>query len=323
MELSQKFQRKKFSELSDEEILALAISAEEDDARIYRSYAAKFREKYPHSARQFEEMAKEEDEHRKALIALFKKRFGDEIPLMRREYVNGFPTANASWFKIDVKPSTARANAKKMETIAERFYLEAAKRTKDSDTRKLLGDLAAAEATHVHKSNDIFEPDDASKSEDEEAERQFILTYIQPGLAGLIDGSVSTLAPIFASAFATQNSHQTLLIGLSASVGAGISMGFTEAISDDGVISGRGSPIARGVITGLMTTIGGLGHALPYMIEDIRLATAVAVIVVFIELFAITFIQNRYMKTPWLRAVLQVMIGGILVLAAGVLIGSA
>lgn len=314
---------KSLSELSDQEILSLAISAEEDDGRIYRSYAEKFRDKYPETSAQFEAMALEEDEHRQMLIELFKKRFGDHIPLMRREYVRGFPAPNANWLNIDVSPEAARENARKMEITAERYYLEAAKRTSDADTRKLLGSLAAAEAGHVKTSQQIFEPNEATLSEDEDAQREFILTYVQPGLAGLIDGSVSTLAPIFAAAFATNSSHETLLIGLSASVGAGISMGFTEAISDDGVLSGRGSPVVRGIVTGIMTTLGGLGHALPYLISDIRIATAVAVLVVFVELFVITFVQNRYMGTPWLRATVQIVIGGALVLAAGVLIGSA
>ncbi len=317
--------KRNFDDLSDEEILALAISAEEDDGRIYRSYARKFREDYPESAKQFDEMAAEEDEHRQALIALFQKRFGDahDIPLMRREYVKGFPSANTNWLNFEVDIQSARDNAKKMEKVAERFYLEAAKKTSDPETRKLLGDLAAAEAGHVDRSSEIFEASESTLAEDEKANREFILTYIQPGLAGLIDGSVSTLAPIFAAAFATQSSHETLLIGLSASVGAGISMGFTEAISDDGKISGRGSPVIRGVVTGVMTTLGGLGHALPYLINDVQIATIVAVLVVFVELFVITYVQNRWMQTPWLKAVLQVVIGGALVLAAGVLIGSA
>jgi len=149
-----------------------------------------------------------------------------------------------------------------------------------------------------------------------------VLTYVQPGVAGLMDGSVSTLAPIFATAFATQDTWTTFLVGLAASVGAGISMGFTEAASDDGQISGRGSPIKRGLATGIMTTVGGLGHALPYLIPDFWTATITAMVVVVIELWAIAWIQNRYMDTPFWRATLQVVVGGALVFAAGALIGA-
>lgn len=315
--------KRHYSELGDDEILALAIAAEEEDAKIYRNYAHKFREKYPESASQFEAMAKEEGEHRRALLALFKKRFGDEVPHIRREYVNGFKMVSPNWLNTNLTLKAARENVKAMEQAAEKFYLDAAKKTTDTDTRALLGHLAAAESGHIKSAQAIIEDNPETQGEVDEAEREFILTYIQPGLAGLIDGSVSTLAPIFAAAYATQNSHQTLLIGLSASIGAGISMGFTEAISDDGVISGRGSPIIRGIVTGTMTAIGGLGHALPYLIPNVQTATAVAVFVVFIELFVITMVQNRFMKTPWLKAFLQVVIGGVLVLAAGILIGSA
>jgi VIT1/CCC1 family predicted Fe2+/Mn2+ transporter len=152
--------------------------------------------------------------------------------------------------------------------------------------------------------------------------RQFILTLVQPSLAGLMDGSVSTLAPIFATAFATQNTETTFLVGLAASVGAGLSMGFTEAAHDDGVISGRGSPFKRGLACGLMTAIGGLGHTLPYLIPSFWTATSVAIVVVFLELLAITFIQNRYMETPWGKAIFQVVLGGSLVFGTGVLIGA-
>ena len=150
-----------------------------------------------------------------------------------------------------------------------------------------------------------------------------MLTWVQPGLAGLMDGSVSTLAPIFAAAFATGDTWQTFLVGLAASVGAGISMGFTEAASDDGSISGRGSPAKRGVASGVMTAVGGLGHALPYLIPDFWTATIIAMAVVFVELWAIAWVQNRYMETPFWRAALQVVLGGALVFASGILIGSA
>ena len=164
--------------------------------------------------------------------------------------------------------------------------------------------------------------EDTLANEDDTARRQFILTWVQPGLAGLMDGSVSTLAPIFAVAFATQDTWTTFLVGIAASVGAGISMGFTEAASDDGALSGRGSPFKRGFASGVMTTVGGLGHALPYLITDFRTATSLAIAVVFVELWAIAWIQNRYMETPFWRAALQVVLGGALVLGAGVLIGS-
>ncbi len=315
--------KRSVTDLSEAELIALAISAEEDDARIYRAYASRLRDQYPENAAQFDEMALEEDGHRQALITLYKMRFGDEIPLMRREYVKGFPPIRTDWMSLELNLETAREHARAMERTAEAFYVEAAKRSSDADTRKLLGDLAAAEAGHVQAAGQVFQSNDETELEDKEARRSFILSYVQPGLAGLIDGSVSTLAPIFAAAFATGNTYSTFLVGLSASLGAGISMGLTEYIADDGVISGRGSPIARGIITGLMTTIGGLGHALPYLITDFWTATIVAIIVVFIELGVITYVQHKYMETPWMKASLQVLIGGALVLAVGILIGSA
>lgn len=164
--------------------------------------------------------------------------------------------------------------------------------------------------------------DDTRDEEDKTAHRQFVLTSVQPGLAGLMDGSVSTLGPIFAAAFATGDTRQTFLVGLAASVGAGISMGSTEAASDDGQFSGRGSPIKRGFASGIVTTLGGLGHALPHLMPDFWTTTTIAVLVVFVELWAIAWIQNRFMETPFFRAALQVVLGGALVLAAGVLIGS-
>ncbi len=308
-------------DLNESELIALAISAEEDDARIYRSYADRLRDQFPETAAQFEEMAREEDGHRKALITLFQMRFGDEIPLVRREHIKGFPIPNFGWLNAEADLEKARQSAREMEQTAERFYLMAAKRTSDPKTRELLGDLAAQEAQHSAIADGVMQSNVKTEAEDQTARRNFILTYVQPGLAGLIDGSISTLAPIFAAAFATGSSFQTLLVGLSASVGAGISMGFTEAISDDGVISGRGSPAVRGAITGIMTTIGGLGHALPYLIADVGVATAVAIFVVVIELAVITWIQHKYMETPWLRASLQIVLGGMLVLAAGIFIG--
>ena len=317
--------RRSFNSLSEQEVLALAISSEEDDARIYRAYADGLRDEFPDSARIFEEMAAEEDTHRQRLIELHKKRFGDTIPLIRREHVRGYYERKPDWLVRPLGLEKTRAQAEEMEAQAARFYRAAAKRTQDADTRKLLGDLAAMEEGHVRTAQHLEEKHAPQEVKEEEAEterRRFVLTYVQPGLAGLMDGSVSTLAPIFAAAFATGDTTTTFLVGLSASVGAGISMGFTEAASDDGVISGRGSPMIRGVVTGLMTTVGGLGHALPYLIPHFWTATVIAIIVVFIELWAITWIQNRYMETPWLRATLQVVLGGALVLAAGILIGS-
>lgn len=318
--------RRRFSELSEKEILALAISSEEDDAQIYRTYAARLRKDFPDTAAIFEGMAAEEDGHRKRLIERFKARFGETIPLIRREHVSGYYMRRPVWLIENLGIDRIREEAMAMEADAHNFYLLAAKRTEDADTRKLLGDLAAAEAGHEklathlqHKHLD----DEIIAKERREAHRQFVLTWVQPGLAGLMDGSVSTLAPIFATAFATHDTWTTFIVGLAASVGAGISMGFTEAASDDGTISGRGSPVKRGMASGVMTTIGGLGHALPYLIPHFWLATGIAITLVFVELWAIAWIQNRYMDTPFLRAAFQVVLGGALVFAAGILIGSA
>jgi rubrerythrin len=316
--------RRRFADLTEQEILALAISSEEDDARIYRSYAERLRAGYAASAAVFDGMAAEEDEHRRRLIDLHKRRFGDHIPLIRREHVSGFYARRPVWLIENLGLDRIRDEAAKMEKDAAAFYAAAAQRTKDADTRKLLGDLAAAETGHQNRADALSAEHlgaDERQDEDRAAHRQFILTWVQPGLAGLMDGSVSTLAPIFATAFATQDPWTTFLVGLAASVGAGISMGFTEAAHDDGVISGRGSPVKRGFASGIMTTIGGLGHALPYLIPDFWTATTIAIIVVFIELWAIVWIQNRFMETPFLRATFQVVLGGALVFAAGVLIG--
>lgn len=317
-------QRKHFSDLTEKEILALAISSEEDDARIYRMYAERLRKDYPNTAHMFEEMAKEEDKHRQRLIDLYKKRFGDTIPLIRREHVAGFYSRRPVWLMENLPLERIREEAAAMEREAHEFYLRAAQRTTDADTRKLLGDLAAEEAKHEKLAEALERELEAAGAKDDEdlvAHRKFILTWVQPGLAGLMDGSVSTLAPIFATAFATHDTWTTFQVGLAASIGAGISMGFTEAASDDGVLSGRGSPWKRGLASGVMTAIGGLGHALPYLIPDFWLATTIAIAVVFIELWAIAWIQHRYMQTPWHRAIFQVVVGGFLVFATGVLIG--
>ncbi|WP_322894429.1 MULTISPECIES: iron exporter MbfA [unclassified Yoonia] len=317
--------RRRFKDLSEQDILALAISSEEDDGRIYRSYAEKLRGEFPASAAVFDGMAAEENDHRRRLIDLHRARFGEVIPLIRREHVAGFYARRPVWLVENLSLDRIRDEAAQMERDAQRFYELAASQTRDASTRKLLGDLAAAEAGHADKASALAAAhlgDDVKTSEAAAAYRQFVLTWVQPGLAGLMDGSVSTLAPIFAVAFATQDTWTTFLVGLAASVGAGISMGFTEAASDDGKISGRGSPFKRGLAAGVMTTLGGLGHALPYLITDFWTATTVALIVVFVELWAITWIQHKYMQTPWVRAIFQVVLGGALVFAAGALIGS-
>jgi rubrerythrin len=319
------FQRRRFRDLSEREVLALAISSEEDDARIYRSYAERVRSDYPDTAAVFDGMAAEEDGHRHRLIDLHAARFGPVIPLIRREHVAGYYARRPVWLVENLGIDRIRAEAEAMECEAEAFYLKAAQNSTDTATRKLLGDLAAAEAGHMAVADELQSshvPDETREAEGRKAHRQFVLTWIQPGLAGLMDGSVSTLAPIFATAFATQDTWTTFQVGLAASIGAGISMGFTEAASDDGELSGRGSPVKRGFASGIMTTVGGLGHALPYLITDFWTATTIAIIVVFVELWAIAWIQNRYMETPFFRAALQVVLGGALVLAAGVLIGS-
>ena len=318
--------RRQFKNLSEQEVLALAISSEEDDARIYRWYAQTLRADFPQSARVFEEMAGEEDAHRASLVEEHRRRFGDAIPLLRREHVAGFYNRRPVWLIENLGPERIREEAARMEIEARDFYERAAQRTSDAGTRQLLNQLIAAESAHESTWHQLLRehlPPSARAAESAEAHRQFVLIWVQPGLAGLMDGSVSTLAPIYAAAFATGDTWQTFLVGLAASVGAGISMGFTEAASDDGTISGRGSPTKRGIASGIMTAVGGLGHALPYLIPDFRTATALAMAVVFVELWAIAWVQNRYMETPFWKAALQVVVGGSLVFAAGILIGSA
>ncbi|RUV75999.1 MAG: rubrerythrin family protein [Mesorhizobium sp.] len=320
------FGRRPFESLSEQEILALAISSEEDDGRIYRAFADGLAGSFPHSAKVFEEMAEEEDGHRDSLIELHRQRFGERIPLIRREHVKGYYERRPDWLVRPLGIEHVRQQVETMERQAYLFYVEAAKRTSDASTRKLLDDLAVAEQGHETLAQRLEKEHVPGAVKDEEAaaeQRQFILTYVQPGLAGLMDGSVSTLAPIFAAAFATHDTFQTFLVGLAASIGAGISMGFTEVASDDGKLSGRGSPVKRGITTGVMTALGGLGHALPYLIPYFWTATILAIVVVFFELWAIAFVQNRYMQTPFWRAAFQVVLGGALVFAAGVLIGNA
>ena len=318
--------RRSFASLSEREILSLAVDAEEEDGRIYSAFATRLAADYPGSAALFEGMAAEEDEHRRRLLDLYVARFGKRLVPIRREHVRGFVPRKPLWLLEHVSLHAARQQVWEMEEGAYRFYREAAKHTSDAGLRKLFGDLAREERGHADTADRLDETVLAPTQRQAEAatqHRQFILTYVQPGLAGLMDGSVSTLAPVFAAAFATGDTHQTFLVGLAAAIGAGISMGFTEAASDDGKLTGRGSPIRRGFAAGIMTAIGGLGHALPYLIADFTTATAVAIVVVILELWAIAAIQNRYMQTPFWRAVLQVVLGGSLVFAAGILIGNA
>jgi rubrerythrin len=316
---------RRFKDLDEREILALAISLEEEHGRIYAEYAAGLRETFPASAGVFTEMAAEEDEHRRWLIDVFQKRFGDHIPLIRRQDVAGFVKHEPIWMVRPLGLEKVRAQAEAIESETRQFYRSALERTSDASTRKLLGDLIAAEEKHVSLAQQLSEglTEGVKAQEAEDERRAFVLQYVQPGLTGLIDGSVSTLAPIFAAAFATQNTWQTFLVGMAASVGAGISMGIAEAMADDGLISGRGHPWMRGAITGFMTALGGLGHTLPYLIPDFWTATAIAAVIVLIELWLIAWIRARYMDTKFLRAAFEVVLGGMIVFAVGIVIGSA
>jgi len=311
--------------LSEREILALAISNEEDDARIFADFADGLHDDYPASAKVFDEMAAEENDHRRRLIDLFVSKFGQHIPLVRREHIRGYIPQKPVWHERPLGLDAVRSHAREMERTAASFYRRGLMLTTDASTRKLLGDLAEEEEKHdqiaAGLEEQILTPS-ARGSEDEDQRRRFILQVIQPGLVGLMDGSVSTLAPVFAAAFATHNSWNAFVVGLAASVGAGISMGFAEALADDGKLSGRGSPLLRGVVCGLMTTAGGIGHTLPFLIPQFATAMVVAFVVVVLELLAISYVQWRYMDTPPVSAAAKVMIGGALVLAAGILIGS-
>jgi erythrin-vacuolar iron transport family protein len=316
---------KSFHDLSEKEILALAIALEEEDGRIYGEFADRLRDKFPSSAAALDSMRQEESDHRRRLIDAFRQRFGENIPLIRRQDVKGFVNRPAIWLSPTLSPQRIRTQVQTMESETCRFYQRALERTSDAGTRKLLGDLADTEREHEHFAQDEFskrEKTGESAAEDESARKLFVLQVVQPGLAGLMDGSVSTLAPVFAAAFATRNSWDAFLVGIAASVGAGISMGFAEALSDDGALSGRGQPILRGGVCGLMTTFGGIGHTLPFLIQDFMVATAIAVVVVAIELGVIAWIRNHYMDTPLLSAIFQVVLGGVLVFLAGIAIGS-
>ena len=316
--------QRSFSDLSDREVLALAIQNEEEDGRIYRGFAERMREIYPASAGIFVSMAEEENDHRRRLLDLYLQRFGDHIPLIRREDVRGFIRRKPVWLASTFDVDAMRDRARSMEDEAANFYRRAAARSTDPAVRALLGDLADVEAEHAELADQLKAgiSKGAREQEGEIARRNFVLQIIQPGLVGLMDGSVSTLAPVFAAAFATHQTWATFLVGMAASVGAGISMGFAEALSDDGTLSGRGTPWIRGVVTGLMTTVGGVGHTLPYLIPDFTVATALAIAVVLVELWAIAYVRARYMDTPFLRAAFQIVVGGLLVFATGVLIGS-
>jgi rubrerythrin len=316
---------KRFKDLTEKEILALAISNEEEDGRIYGEFADALRETYPATAQMFEEMRMEEAGHRDRLLSMFRQRFGDHIPPIRREDVRGFLSRRPVWMMRPLGVKVARRQAEVMEMEASRFYSRAASRTSDAPMRELLNMLADEERKHTQAAGAYEEKhltEQARESEEKSHQRLFVLQFVQPGLAGLMDGSVSTLAPLFAAAFATHKSWDAFLVGMAASLGAGISMGFAESLSDDGSLTGRGSPWIRGTVTGLMTTAGGLGHTLPFLIPEFRLATTVAIIVVMIELGVISYIRHRYMDTPFLQAAFQVIVGGILVFLTGWLIGS-
>jgi rubrerythrin len=317
---------RRIDSLSEQELLALAISLEEEHARIYADYAEGLRQDYPASSQLFREMAEEENGHRRQLIDLYREKFGEHIPLVRRHDVKGFLHHEPLWMLRPLGLAKVRRQAEAIELETRRFYERALERSTDASLRKLLGDLIAAEREHIDRAQKLSQDlltGGARQHEDAARQRAFVLQVVQPGLAGLMDGSVSTLAPLFAAAFATHNTWDTFLVGLAASVGAGISMGFAEALSDDGELTGRGPPLLRGAITGLMTAIGGIGHTLPYLIGDFALATGIAIVVVLIELWAIAWVRSRYMETKFLRAAFEVVVGGLIVFAAGILIGSA
>jgi rubrerythrin len=310
-----------FESLREAEVLALAISLEEEDGRIYEDFASALAASHPSQAERLRAMRVDEDRHRHQLLELYRARFGEHVPLIRRQDVRGFVARPAVWLVRPLGLKRVQRAAESMEVETRRFYERAARRTHDAGIRQLLGDLAEEERHHAAAAEHLAA---TGLTDEEQGQRQrlFLLQVVQPGLAGLMDGSVSTLAPLFAAAFATHNSWSTFLVGLAASVGAGISMAFAEALSDDGALTGRGHPFARGAVTGLMTTVGGIGHTLPYLIGDVRTATAIAVLVVAVELAVIAWVRHRFMDTPLFSAVFQVVLGGALVFAAGVLIGT-
>ena len=315
---------KKFQDLTEREVLALAISLEEEDERVYSDFAEGLRQDYPASAAMFEGMREEESTHRRKLIEMYRLKFGEHIPLIRRQDVRGFVERPALWLIRPLRIEAVRKEASTMEVETRRFYEKAAARTQDAGMRQLLDDLINEEREHEERAQELDKeklPANVKEDEERAQRRLFVLQIVQPGLAGLIDGSVSTLAPVFAAAFATTNSWDAFRVGLAASVGAGISMGFTEALSDDGSLTGRGHPWVRGVICGAMTALGGIGHTLPFLIHDFRKALWAASVVVVAELGTITWVRRRYMDSPWISAALQIGLGGVLVFIAGVLIG--
>jgi rubrerythrin len=310
-----------FDSLSEREVLALAIALEEEDARIYADFAEGLKADYPTTAEKFQEMRSEEDGHRHRLLDLYHKKFGDHIPLIRRHDIKGFVQRKPIWLVRPLGLPAVRKQVETMELETRRFYEKAAQRATDTGIRQLLGDLAEEERRHSQIAEELIKPE-TPENDAQARKRLFVLQVVQPGLAGLMDGSVSTLAPLFAAAFATQSSKTTFDVGLAASLGAGISMGFAEALSDDGSLTGRGRPLARGVICGLMTALGGLGHTLPYLIPEYRTATVIAIAVVAVELGVISWVRHRFMDTPLLSALFQVVVGGVLVFITGILIGS-
>ena len=317
--------KKSFKNLSEREILALAIQLEEEDSRIYGDFAEGLRETYPVTAKSFDDMQAEESRHRQRLIETYRQRFGDHIPLIRRQDVKGFVERRSTWLVRPLGINAVRKQVEVMEAETRRFYERALQQVSNPDTRKLLGDLAEVERQHFEFAESLREKqlESGERAEEERSQKRlFMLQIIQPGLAGLMDGSVSTLAPIFAAAFATHHSRDAFLVGLAASIGAGISMAFAEALSDDGSLTGRGRPYVRGGVTGLMTAAGGLGHTLPFLISSFHLAFIAAVIVVAAELAIISFVRHRYMDTPLLSSAFQVVVGGVSVFAVGILIGS-
>jgi len=320
---------KNFSDLTQREILAIAIASEEEDNRIYSTFAEELAGRYPATAKVFEEMAAEEDDHRRRLLEMYQARFGPNLPPIRREDVKGFLSRRPTWLIKNLPLEHIRHQAEAMEADSQRFYIKAAEASQDVGVRKLLGDLATVERSHGEKANSLTEAiltESARAEEGRTAQKMFVLQYVQPGLAGLMDGSVSTLAPLFAAAFATHSNWSTFVVGLAASIGAGISMAFAEALSDDGRVTGRGAPVIRGAVCGVMTAAGGLGHTMPYLVPNswpnaFWTATTISGVVVFVELWAIAYVRARYMDTPFLKAVGQIVVGGAIVLAVGILIG--
>jgi len=314
-----------FESLSEQEVLALAISLEEEDERVYSDFVENFRKDFPATAAMFDGMREEESSHRRKLIELYRDKFGEHIPLIRRGDVKGLVSRRPIWLTQPLRPEAARRQAATLEVETRLFYEKAASRTRDASIRQLLNDLAQEEREHENLAEELGREnlDATTRGEEERASRRlFVLQIVQPGLAGLMDGSVSTLAPVFTAAFARHESHIAFLVGLAASVGAGISMGFAEALSDDGSLTGRGHPWVRGVVCGVMTMLGGIGHTLPFLIPSFQVAAVIAVLVVIAELGTITWVRHRYMESPWVSATLQVGLGGAMVFAAGWLIGN-